>query len=809
MASRLGALLIALGLAAPVSADTVWLKPTANKTAIQSSLGQVRIFSLPTPPARPAGAPPPVVDYLRGRIISLTRDAQGKTTQIELEAWSRPPGAQASDAITIAPAFFINITDIAAIDLEVDSILDFELMFSDRYKLPTAGPATKPKWERMFGAALSPLLENPAGGTVGHVDLDLDGARPKAENPSPPAGVTYPGWVLKYLVDRPPVAAATSSQTDLTQPVYSSPGRPGVHSDPKRLVNDLGSASADPIAESDMFDPILINVGTQQACHELLIGLARLPYFETFPRDPTKELTHREFDRCSREAIRFLCRLAMIKAKPLFRNGNPVTLSGTDLFERHYHDAGVAAREAIIQALEAAGPGMLSPGDFNPAMKARLQQEIDAIRAKKPDSDEAEQYEQRYRILLVDNAAAPPSRLAKEAELAVSPSALAEVALSILVDAPEWWAIHSRLKLGPTDTVMAPGRRFQRDPNAELPDIDRLTSAVVDLATPQKDPDTDEPYPDPRREDSLVKPNAVDPGSAYSRVRQELAPLMLIRFLRPGVPSPEVAQMEARAGAADANQSLSAMDQKQRDALKQRLDQSAHVFAEELGHSLTESDPARREASRVALQTAMMVPGDPIMTRRMVEDLLSAASAQNQREDLEPNARAEVGPDAPAPTWSNVPNAMDEQTIQDRRAARQHIISRRRHAIRVLMILARLDSDGNRDPERRVGRMVLERLADIREAAANGRASQGELNMLGIFRELRENKETNLRREARDLDTRISREMDSRRDEVEAELERLRGLLQSAVSDRQRRDLDGRLRDCERRRERLRRLSGK
>lgn len=824
MARRLGAgLLLALGLATPALADTLWFKPeegAANREAIergwlQADGKRVRFFEGPRFPGGPTAL------YLRGRIIGLEKDGAGKTTQIRFEAWSRPEGARAGDPIPpecVSNPFLLPVSYIAAIDHEVDSLLDLQLMFSDRHNLSRA---QKPVWEKMFGPSLSPLLENPAGGVVGHIDLNLDGQRPAPENPSPPAGVEHPGWVLKHLVDRPPTARAAASET--RDGAYTSPSLPGdTFSSPKQARSRLEGATPPPGLDpnlGDPFHPIHLDVGIQRATHELLLGLARLAYYTPHDRqtalgangEPPLELSHAEFERCLREAIRFLCRLAMVQGPEQFdANGAPRPLSGTDLFKRRYHDAGMAAREAVIQVLEAAAPGMLAPEDFaNQALRDRIQDQINAFNAYRQGelSEEADRFTMRYDLLLsTDPASLPPPRIDPAADLAVSPSALAQVALTILVDAPEWWVVHSRLEQSPgnpnVDTIPPDPRapkRYRRDPAAELPDIDRLTSAVLDLANPGKDRESGLEYPDPRRDDAARSRSQFGaPGSAWSEVHDNLAPLMLVRILRPRVPHP-------RASGDDPGRNLPA-DASQRRALEQRLDESAHVFAEELAHSLTEGDSGRREAAREALRTAVRLPGDPILTKRMIEDLLDAASAQNQREEVTRETQREtLEPGSPPTQLPPQYSPVDEE----RRRARQHTAARRKHAIRVLMILAQLKNSPNKREEA-VGRMVLQRLVDIQEAAAEGRANQGELNMLRTFRELKSNPQVSLAVEATELNEGVRAQLDERRREISERLEQLRRELSQEITDsNRRRALEREQRDCEERRERLRRLREK
>lgn len=789
MAFRIGwSIVLALGIASPTLADTVWLNPKGveNLAQIQAWLGGVRVFEHTEPSGNK-------VYYLRGRIIPHpTNDVDvtdgGQGTEVTFEAWSRPPGAKPSDPITnFSAPFNLPLAYVARIDHEVDGIVDFRLMFSDRDRLDRS---SKPLWLKVL-TPLNRLLENPPEGTV---DINFDGSSPPAEPPAIADRVRLQGWVVRYLTD--PVPGATPVVPPATQEVTLPDGR---------VVTAAVSTQ-----RWDLLDPIDLNVGIERTVQELLAGLARESYY----RGHRNDISDQDLIDAARHSLRFICQLAVVSAPDTFQpNGASASLSGQPLRRRLYRDTGLVARGAVMGVLETAAPGSMVPGDYTAETRSRIQAEI----AAHPDPIERARFEKQFAPLfrlqacrncemVCDPAVGHicPRALAPEARLEVSPTRVAHEALSIMIESPEWWAVHGNSR----------GSR-------EMPDTDRLTRAVLDLsALPASRGGV--LYPDTRRADT----------PHYMEVRANVAPLLLVRFLRPLAPLP----VPGQAGQVQDPTSFFPTDPRQRQDLENRLKVSSRSFAAELSRLLTDHDPARRDAARRALQEAAQIKGDPLVNRRTVENLLAVASAQiaveGPSEESTAGTELEPAPGSGAPGsgapgeeqpstelngtgWSTFNGGeMDrvDGLALHRGEVQQYVRARRKHAVRVLMILARLSARSDSPDERDLGRYVLSRLTDLRESIAEGRASQGEKSLIGVLNRLRRNPEQTLQQEAAFLNHQLRDELQERTREVEDEVEQLRADLEAALREGRQRDarrLEQERENCRRRLERLARLGQK
>ena len=584
------ALLIALGCGSPTLADTVWLNDQGEKNLaqIEAWIAPARAFELDHGGRK--------VHYLRGRIVEVTSDSQG--TAVKFEAWSRPPGAKPTDPIKDRSApFVLSLSLVGHIDHEVDALVDFELMFSDRGQRE---PSNLPPWQRILGP-LNKVLENPPEGTI---DINLDRKPAPAESPAAQGAVKVPGWILRYLVDPAPTPGVPTAGTAAQVQAVTLPDG--------RVVQAVVIKPE----EADPLHPRNLNMGVERAVQELLLGLAREHYLRGLRQDVNRD----DFNALARQSIRFLSRFATLAAPDKFRGDASANLTGVGYRRRHYRDVGLAARDSVIRVLEAAAPGALACGDFTPATRARLQAELAAF----PDAIERAQFERRYAPLLagdvcltcqvVRDPATPHTCarvIAPEARLDVSPSSVAHEALSILIESPEWWAVHGN----------APGSQ-------EEPDAGRLARAVLGLASFPRRPDG-VLYPDPRRTDKH-----------YMEVRAHEAPLLLVRFLRPSAAlrvaeAPDGSTTVESDGGPDPAGWLP-KDPAQRKAMQDRLAASSRAFAAELSRQLTELDPGRREAAQRALQEGARIKGDPLVSEKVVENLLAVARRAPDRAPAAP-----------------------------------------------------------------------------------------------------------------------------------------------------------------------------
>lgn len=762
MASRIvGWTLLLLSCVSAAHADTVWLndKGVENLEQIRAWLGPVRVFERLDPRTNVT------TYYLRGRIVpdaandvDVTDGAQGE--EVMFEAWSRPAGAKPSDPISdFSAPFILPLAYVARIDHEVDGIFDFRLMFSDRDRQVSTPVAPGEAWKR-FLPPLGPLLENPPEGTI---DINLDGRSPPPEPDSVQSRVRLQGWILSQL----------------THPLTQNPN----------VVMKEWNGKTYPAIEGpvSILQPLGTDVGIERGTQELLLGLARERYY----RGHRQDIADADLVECARQALRFLSRLATITAPDQFkRDGTPNTLTPIDMRRRLYRNVGLASRGAVIAILEAAGPGSLAPRDYNAEVRARLQREIAAFSEPVERANFEQQFsplfacvqcpqcEQVYDPTDQRGAHVCAQVLAPEARLDVSPSQLAHEALVMMGESPEWWALHGN-KAG----------------SQEQTDGERLLQALLGLAAL---PASTEGvlFPDARRGDEPY----------YMAVHTDDAPLVLMRMLRPRTSTVAVSP-----------------------ELQTHLNQvAAPFFADRLSRMLTELDPARREAARFALQKAVRTKGDRLVSNQMVENLLAVASAQIAVEKPSEDSQAGnelVDPDAPAAGgtstelngtgWGNF-NGGDVDRVDGlamrRSEVTQYMRSRRKHAVRVLMILALLAKRSDSPEEEQLGRYVLSRLTDLRESIAEGRASQGEQSLIGVLNSLRRHPEPTLRDEARFLNTELKDELEERTRTVEQELEQLRSDLESALREHRERDarrLEGERERCRRRLERLARLRQK
>ncbi len=532
------ALVGALGLASASAAraDTIYLKPMppGDLDAINRTLEPARLFRDAT------GV------YVRGRIVGLRKGSNVGGGSIRaaylVDAWWRPRAD--ADPVWSTGLVPISAAHVARIVHEFDDDLDLRLMLSSRDQLVDEDRPSAPIGTRPWVARLLDVFD-PAGA------LGV-GARRQPGAPIPPDRIEHPGWVADRLQRGTGLSTADAR---------------------RRSDEEMNRTFS---SEENPFHPMLLGSPPDSLAMALLEGMARNRAHGRWARRQDSDAEGRplpqgqRFDQKCATALAFLASLARADA-------------GAGQVGQSYRDFGAGIRAGVLQALQAGARGQLGPDDdpddvlaWRLHLAERALPDLDPAELDPETRAELERERERLaaeqREVAAQLSGSPRPAVDPAAQLRVTPTEIAWVALDVLQEFSTFW-LHAQ-------------------------DGERLVRALVALGR-QVD------GPDPRRRD----------GPLYHSLPDQ-AVLTLVRLLRPNLATREVPAPVLREAAArfreDLDELLTEDDEATRELILAVLTYSGRLtplasrraidglFADALAEPGADTSPEGRVRAQVA-----------------------------------------------------------------------------------------------------------------------------------------------------------------------------------------------------------------